>query len=176
MRRVDLAKHLIAAPNNIVRRQLLKRNARLADKKLADEIRAACYAVWTTEPVKAQQAAADMQVLSSVNPAPQNSSIALWVRGISDISKGKFERAADTLGKAADLLTRLGRINEAAQVQVARLMALAMLGRYQEAISTGRDALWTFVADGDHLAAGKIEMNLSNIVSRQGRHREAEKY
>lgn len=176
MRRVDLANRLIAAPNNIARRKLLAENARLADERLADEIRMVCYAAWTTEPVKAQRAAAAMRILSSVNPATAIRAATFWVAGISDITKGKFESAAATLDETAALLTGIDQINKAAQAQVARLLALAMLGRYDEAIRTGRMALKVFIRDGDDLAAGKIEMNLSNIVSRQGRHREAEKY
>jgi len=55
-------------------------------------------------------------------------------------------------------------------------IALAMLGRYDAAQRTGEKALQIFKSYRDHLAAGKIEMNLSNIVSRRDEYKLAEKY
>jgi CHAT domain-containing protein len=55
-------------------------------------------------------------------------------------------------------------------------MALAMLGRYDEAIATGEAALRVFNKRGDTLAAGKIEMNLSNIVARREEYRKSISY
>jgi tetratricopeptide (TPR) repeat protein len=48
-----------------------------------------------------------------------------------------------------------------------------MLGRYDEAIVVAQAAHAVFKASGDDLAAGKIELNMSNLASRQGRFREA---
>jgi tetratricopeptide (TPR) repeat protein len=51
-----------------------------------------------------------------------------------------------------------------------------MLGLYDEAHRVGQRALRVFEKYGDQLAAGKIEMNLSNVVSRRDQYRLAEKY
>ena len=67
MRRSELAKRLISAPDELSRRVLLAENRRLADAKLAGEIRKLCYASWTVEPVVAQRAASAMRVLVSLN-------------------------------------------------------------------------------------------------------------
>jgi CHAT domain-containing protein len=74
------------------------------------------------------------------------------------------------------VFVELNRPVDAAQTQVARVLALAMLGRYDEAAAVGRSALETFVSEGDDLAAGKIEMNLSNIAARREHHAEAEAF
>ncbi len=176
MRRADLAKQLISAANDAERKQLLAGNRHLADARLADEIRKACYAAWTVEPVKAQRAALAMRCLTKINDQQEIEATAFWVSGISDITKAKFESAIFNLDKAAAIFIDIGRVSDSAQTQVAKLMALAMLGRYDEAIKTGKAALKIFAAAGDQLAAGKIEMNLSNIVSRRSLHHEAEKY
>ena len=176
MQRADLAKRLIAAANAKERRKLLAGNVRLADARLADEIRKACYAVWTVEPVKARRAASAMRCLTRINDQDEIEATAFWVSGISDLTKGKFASAIFNLDKAAKVFTDIGRVGDSAQTQVAKLLALAMLGRYDEAIRTGQKALKIFVREGDELAAGKIEMNLSNIVSRQSLNHEAEKY
>ncbi len=176
MRRVDLAKHLISAASDAERRRLLAGHPNLTDEKLAGEIRKICYSSWTVEPVKARRAAAAINTLAKFNKSTEVSAAALWINGISNITKGRFEAAVSLLDGAASILKNIGREVDAAQADVAKLLALAMLGRYDEAIKTGEMALKTFVGAGDELAAGKIEMNLSNIVSRQSRHHDAEKY
>ena len=173
MRRASLAKQLIDAPNDKARRRLLAEYRHLADDRLAVELRNACYAAWTVEPVRAQRAASAASILSKLDPGPVVNATAAWLRGIADITKGRFETAVISLDQAAAALTDKA---DAAQIQVAKLLALAMLGRYGQAIAAGRSALKVLAATGDPLAAGKIEMNLSNIVSRQGKFREAERY
>ncbi|MFN0277015.1 MAG: CHAT domain-containing protein [Pyrinomonadaceae bacterium] len=176
MERAILAKQLIRAANENARRKLLAQNPSIADDRLADEIRKACYAAWTVEPIKAQRAASAMRCLLRLKTNDEIRASHSWVSGISDITKAKFESAIVNLNKAAEIFTKIGRASDAAQTQVAKLLALAMIGRYDEAIETGKAALKTFIREGDELAAGKIEMNLSNIVSRRSLHHEAEKY
>lgn len=176
MTRDKLVKSLIAAANDSERRRLFVENARLADESLADRIRLAIYTAWTVEPIKAQRAAAALKVFLRLNPAPEIAAASAWVTGIANITRGSFEAADAALAAAYDGLTRLGRKADAAQTQVARLLPLAMLGRYDEAVAVGRKALKVLIAEGDQLAAGKIEMNLSNIVSRRAQHHEAERY
>lgn len=117
-----------------------------------------------------------MRALAKANNLDEIKAAAFWVEGISQITKGRFAAAAESLDRAVLTLNRIGESKNAAQAQVAQLLALAMLGRYGEAIETGKKALAIFLKAGDDLDAGKIEMNLSNIVSRQMRHAEAEKY
>lgn len=176
MRRAELAKLLISATNDAERKRLLVQNRRIADERLANEIRKACYAVWAVEPIKAQRAVSAMRALIKLNDSVEMRATAFWVAGISDITKGKFASAVSNLDTASERFELIGKANDSAQAQVANLIALAMLGRYDEAIERGGRALKIFVKEKDHLAAGKIEMNLSNIVSRRSQHREAEQY
>lgn len=176
MRRVDLAKQLVSANTSADRKRLVAENLKIADIELADEIRRICYSTWTVEPRTAQKAALAMRALAKANNIDQIKAAAFWVDGISQITKGRFAAAADSLDRAVVTLNHIGENKNAAQAQVARLLALAMIGRYDEAIETGKRALAIFLKVGDDLDAGKIEMNLSNIVSRQMRHAEAEKY
>ena len=97
-----------------------------------------------------------------------------WVTGIAEITRGRFESAVQDFDAAITTFNGLGRFADTARVQVAKLLALAMLSRYEEAIATGLAAVPVLESHGEELAAGKIEMNLSNIVSRWGLHREAE--
>ncbi len=64
----------------------------------------------------------------------------------------------------------------AAATQVPKMMALAMLGRTDEAIFTGLQARAVFVAQHDPLAAGRVERNLGMIALRRDRYAEAEQF
>ncbi len=176
MRRSALAKQLLAARTNTERKRLLKKDPSAADARLAAELREICYATWTNEPVTAQRASAAADLLAAANDSPAIAATARWIKGIADITRGRFDRAAAALKQAGRMFAALGRDNDAAQTRVAELMALAMPGRYDEAIAAGEAALKFFVRTRDHLAAGKVAMNLGNVVSRQGRHRDAEVY
>ncbi len=176
MTRRHLAKQIVDAATANERKDLLKTFERLADERLADEIRKICYASWTIDPARTRRAATALKALSRINANPYNLASKAWVTGIAFISSGSFERAIDSLEEAGEILAGLGRETDAAQTAVAMLLALAMLGRYDEAITVAQQALAIFNQAGDHLAAGKIEMNLSNIASRRSHHHEAEKY
>ncbi len=175
MRRSGLAKALVTAASARERKRLLAAHPRLADGRLADEIRKLCYASWTSKPTEAQRASIAANSLLDCRPEPDVRANAEWVSGISNITKGKFDEAVDDLTRARKLLRKLGRELDAAQTLVPTILALAILGRYDEAAKAGRSALQVFTKAGDDLAAGKIEMNLCNIAARRSRHREAEK-
>jgi tetratricopeptide (TPR) repeat protein len=176
MQRKELAEELIAAKTAAERARLLTANKKLADEKLARQIKDICYAAWTSTPTQAQKAANALKSLYKFNPRKDIQALLLWVSGISKITKGKLEPAIDDLDKAADIFLELDRGHESAQTRVARLIALALLGRYQEAVKTGEKALKILEKYGDDLTAGKVEKNLGNIVSRQELHLKAEKY
>lgn len=176
MKRGQLTKQIVDAATSNERKVLLNKFGRLADERLADEIRKICYASWTIDPARTRRAAAALKALSRISANPYILASKAWVTGIAYISNGSFERAINSLEEAGEILAGLGRETDAAQTAVAMLLALAMLGRYDEATTVGQQALAIFNKAGDQLAAGKIEMNLSNIVSRRSHHREALKY
>src|SRR5438045_120424 len=97
MRRAHLAKQLIAAPNDAARRRLLATHSQLADVKLADEIRQACYAAWSVNPADAQRAARAINCLAKMRSSAEITATALWIKGVSDITKARFEIAVDDL-------------------------------------------------------------------------------
>ena len=176
MKRSTLAARLIAAGNNRQRKRLLDAHPSLADVGLAQELKDYCYRVWTTDPADARSAAAALRSLAKFSPNKEITALGRWVDGIADITRGKLESAVKNLDEATRILRRLYREHESAQPMVAKLIALAMLGRYDAAQRTGEKALEIFKKYDDQLAAGKIEMNLSNIVSRRDQYKVAESY
>ncbi len=176
MKRSTLAARLIQARNNSERKKLLAANPKLANALLARELKDHSYRVWTSDPAGARKSAAALKVLTDFSPDKEIAALARWVDGIADITSGKLESAVKNLDSASRLLSRLGLENESAQPLVAKLIALAMLGKYKAAEFTGEKALRIFGKYNDQLAAGKVEMNLSNIVSRRDQYKLAERY
>ena len=176
MNRQNLAAKLLSAESPKERKLLLAQNKVIADSKLAWIIKELCYAAWTSEPTKAQKAARALLSLYRFSSTDEIKALSLWVSGISDLTKGKLESAVQNLGASTNVFIGMGRDHESAQPRVASLIAVAMLGRYDEALKIGKDALTIFKKYGDELAAGKIEMNLSNIVARRELHTESINY
>lgn len=176
MQRSTLAQQLVTAKNAAERNRLLNAHPALADEKLAVLIKDICYAAWTSAPARARRAAEALRALSRVNPGTGIQALMLWVSGIADVTRGRLEAAIDRLDRAAGIFQGLDREHDSAQTRVAKLIALALLGRYEEAVETGEKARAVFIKNGDEQAAGKIEKNLGNILSRQDRHRKAEKF
>lgn len=174
-RRSALAAELILASTQTERNTLLVNNPDLVDLRLANHLKNLCYESWTSEPTVARRAASALTSIGKRCASPEMKAILYWTRGISDITKGRLETAIKNLARSAELFQAESKTAESAQSKVAMLIALAMLGRYEEAVRVGNAALKIFLKTGDELAAGKIELNLSNIAARRDRHRESEK-
>jgi len=87
-----------------------------------------------------------------------------------------MEAAIEALDRSEHSFLELHETNLAASTQVSKLIALAMLGRYDEAINCGLRARDVFQADSDSLALGKIEHNIGNIYFRRDRYKDAEEF
>ncbi|MDM7921588.1 MAG: hypothetical protein QUS14_04740 [Pyrinomonadaceae bacterium] len=176
MVRSELAELLVKTRGKRERRRLLSANASLLDAKLAREIKDVCYRSWTSEPAVARQALTAIDEVAAIVDDRETDALRDWVGGIASITKGELGSAAVLLNAASSKFKKPGQRLESAQPMVAELLALAMLGRYADAERTGRNALKIFEEHGDELAAGKIELNLSNLASRQEKHKLAEKH
>lgn len=171
-----LAKLLIDAATSDERTALLTKHRKLANSALAVEIREACIAAWSADPTRVRQCVGAADALSKFDKSEETRANGEWTRGIASITQGRFVNAVNALSRADRLLEKLRLNIEQARVNVAKLLALAMKGDYDEAIAAGELALPVLVKNNDHLGAGKIEMNLSNIVSRRSDHDSAIKY
>jgi tetratricopeptide (TPR) repeat protein len=87
-----------------------------------------------------------------------------------------METAIRQLDLSERRFLELGKTKLAASTQVSKLIALAMLGRYDEAIECGLRSLEIFKAESDLLAIGKVEHNIGNIYFRRDRYKEAEEF
>jgi len=175
MLHAELATRLVEAANG-EREALLRQNTALAGVKLAYALKEICYDAWTDEPARALQAAAALRALADQNSDPEISAVADWASAIAAIVDGQMEKAISHLDAARSRFLSLRMEHEAAATQVGKLIALSMLGRYDEALSLGLGAREVFLRYGDVLAAGKIEHNIGNLYFRRDRYHDAEQF
>lgn len=127
-------------------------------------------AVWTREPRQVQRLAQVLAELAQRRPDADAQALAQWSRGIAHLVGGEVRAALEPIGQAADRFEADGRRLEAARMRVGQLMALALLGRYDEASACGARAGDVFLEFGDEASAGKIELNLGNLALQRDRY------
>jgi CHAT domain-containing protein/Tfp pilus assembly protein PilF len=167
MTRRTLAEKLVSAENEKERYRLLSENKNLADEKLALVLKKICYESWTIEPTKAQKTARAAKSLLKFNANPAIGALSFWVAGIADLTRGRLESAIKNLDSSSEIFQTIGKDHESAQTQVAKIIALALLGKYAEAVRTGEKTIAIFAHYGDELAIGKIENNIGSISIRR---------
>lgn len=167
---------MLTANDKKIQRALIRQHSDLIDLDFARDLKATCYDSWTTTPQKTLNTANAFETLVKILPVDEMRALASWVRGIADLTGGKIEKAVCDLDKSNAIFLKIDQEHNAAQTQVAKLIALALLGKYDESVKTGKRALTIFEKYHDELAAGKVEKNLGLIVARQGKESSAEKY
>jgi CHAT domain-containing protein/tetratricopeptide (TPR) repeat protein len=175
MERAELSARLLVA-DDAERVALLRDHAACADVSLAYALKDICLEGWGSDPARALGAAAALRTLASVKEEPEINALADWAGGIADLVGGQMERALAHLDESEARFVSLGKPHTASATQVSKLIALAMLGRYEEAIECGLRARSVLVTHGDSLSAGKVEHNLGLVYFRRDRYQEAEQF
>jgi CHAT domain-containing protein/tetratricopeptide (TPR) repeat protein len=176
MNQGELAVCLLAA-DVAERTALLKHHAELVNIDLAHALESLFYDARVNDPSRAGRAATAIDELAGVLDNQEVTALSDWINAIAALEiEGKAELALTRLDEAAARFTHLNRPLQAAGTQVSKLWALALLGRYDEALDCGLQAREIFLAHGDRLSVGKIEHNLGNIYFRRDRYQEAEHF
>ncbi|MDQ6618149.1 MAG: CHAT domain-containing tetratricopeptide repeat protein [Pseudomonadota bacterium] len=135
-----------------------------------------CYAAWSTEPERAGRVAQvlrNMRELSEAEPQAEIGALADWTAGIAHLTRGEMTEAVRCLDSAATAFRDIGQSRHASETQVPKIMALSMLGRYDEAVTTAEHAHADFIRDGDQRAAAKVSLNLGSLHLRRDHYRRA---
>jgi CHAT domain-containing protein/tetratricopeptide (TPR) repeat protein len=173
--RAGLAARLAAA-DDVAGAALLSRFATLADIELARALKSLFDENESSDPALAGRAAAALERLAKFSGDPEVCAWAEWTAGMAAQLDGRMEESIANLDAAEAQFLRLGHDHTAAATLVSKLFALAILGRYEQAIACGLRARDVFLAHNDLLAAGKIDQNLGNIYGRRERHAESEQF
>jgi CHAT domain-containing protein len=176
MDRAELAARLVAADDS-KREALLKQHPVLVDIELAYALKDICLDDGRNSPVRATGAAASLKLLSTLTNSSEVKALELWIAGFTSVvADGQIERAITLFEDSEALWLSLGKPHTAASTQVNKLYALALLGRYEEAIACGLRAREVLLAHRDIRAAAKIEHNIGNIYLRRDLYKEAKQF
>jgi CHAT domain-containing protein len=120
-------------------------------------------------------AAADTltRLVSRLN-LPEVNALADWTRGVAALAQGQMEHALVHLDAASAGFADLNKASLVAETRVPKVMALAMLGRYEEAEVCGLSARHAFLQSHNHVAAAKIDLNLGHMWMRRDEYARAE--
>ena len=173
MQHAELAALLVNSCN-ASRETLLWENSSLADVELGYRLKDICLEGWSTHPAQALGAAAALQLLAAIRPSQEIKALAAWSAGLRALNDGEMQTAISALEESERRFLGVGKIHPAAATQVSKLIALSMLGRYEEAIECGLRAREVFLSYNDFQAAGKIEHNIGNLYFRRDRYHDAE--
>ncbi len=151
-----------------------------ANTALAWALKDLCYAAWTTEPARAARAADVLHALAGPPDAPLADptvqGLAHWTRAIAELTQARMAAALPELDRAEAALATAGQADAAAQTQVPKIMALAMLGRHDEAAACGRAAQARLLALGNVRAASRVSMNLGGLQLHRDAYAEASRH
>ena len=97
-----------------------------------------CQQAWSTEPPRVVRAADALRGLLAAGVPPEQAgeirALAEWTTGIAHITQGQMVQAVRSLDLACASFRAAGLPDPAAQTQVAKIVALSMLGRHEQAI------------------------------------------
>ena len=175
MQHAELATLLVEA-GDAERQALLRSHAALIDPRLAYLLKDICLDGWASDPARALRAAEALKLVSETYQDAEIAALSGWTSGLEALIKGQMNDAIANLENARQQFLLIDKPHVAASTEVSKVIGLAMLGRYDEAIAAGVRARAVFLDYGDLLAAGKIEHNLGNICFRRDRYREAEEF
>jgi CHAT domain-containing protein len=170
-----LARKLVES-SFVERKNLLAENSALADVRLAQALQNLCYEVWASEPQKVSGIVSALILLSEQTGEKEIEGVLEWARGIKNLINGKLEKCLWRLDRSEKIFKSLGKKHAAAKTQISKLYALALLGRYDEAVRCGLTAREVFLAENDIYSVGKIEHNIGNLFWRRDLYAEAEPF
>ena len=142
---------------------------------LAWELKNLCFAAWSSEPQRAAKVADALRRLGSgdfIDPAApehtrETAALVAWTEGVACLTRGQMTEATQCFDRAAEAFRGLGQAYHAAQTQVPKIMALSMLGRYDDAVECAESAQREFVAQGELRDASRISVNLGSMHLRR---------
>jgi tetratricopeptide (TPR) repeat protein len=149
----------------------------LLDDALASALSELYIETISGNPTRAAAAAQALSLLAERHPGPLIQAYADWTVGMATLQiEGRPEAAITLIDAAAAGFTAQGDPHSAATTQISKLFALALLGRYDEAITCGEQARDHLRELGDQLGASKVAQNLGNLHHRRGQYHYAESH
>lgn len=137
-------------------------------------LKARAQSAWASDPSRTREAADALAVLlPAADPPGELQALTFWTRGLAMLAEGELPGALARLQAAEKQWRVLAQPLHAAQVQVAQLVPLSLMGRFDEAAACGAAAAVVLLQHRDELAAAKLAINLGSLEMQRDRYAEA---
>ncbi|HEX8117281.1 MAG TPA: hypothetical protein VF521_08415, partial [Pyrinomonadaceae bacterium] len=130
MNRAELVSRLVSAEDDAERRALINEHRDLVGGCVAHALKDVCLEEWSGDPPRAVAAADALEALASADDSEEVAALRDWGRGIAALVGGRMEEAIRRLDEAESRFQQLCQPHTAGSTRVSKLIALALLGRY----------------------------------------------
>lgn len=113
--------------------------------EIAEELQLLCYEAWTSDPQRVAVIAETLELLSDWSRNGEVKAYADWTSGIRSLVAGEVEAAVESIDRSHSRFEQMEKDRLAARTQTSKVYALALLGRYDEAVKCGEAALEIYV-------------------------------
>ena len=175
MNPLELAKLIVDTPPEL-RIAVIIDHEPLPAVKLAESLQQMCYEVWTDDPQKVSAIADVLILVAERTQNPEVRAYSAWTEAIRALVDGDLELCIGWIDRSEAAFVTIDMQHLAAKTQTSKLYALALLGRYDDAVDCGLKARAIFLSHNDLYSAGKIENNIGNLFARRDMYRAAEPY
>ncbi len=167
---VDLLAQLLAETGPARQRELVDANLASIDDDLMVALKTSAADLLRADVHAAIRLGELMLYAASATANPHHRALALIVianaRSLGGL--GEYASALALYDEASEIYRRAGRPVDEANAQISKILVLANLGRYGEAIAAGERAAGVLEQHGEWLRLGKLTANLGNVHYRQG--------
>lgn len=165
----ELVARLLSLPDREARRQFLAQHHNLLDDDVAQTLKAQADTFLRSDMKRALELADLLLVMADLRQDPLNRALGLLAeanaRSIGGI--GQYQQAVGLYDQAAQIYQRQGQPILEARARVGKVYSLALLGRYAEALETGRLAGQVLETAQQWLPLVNLTMNLAIVRGRQ---------
>jgi len=170
-----LLDQLLSATDLAYQKQLLTTNHAAIDDPLIDALKVLADQQLRADLHAAQATATLLAHAAKLSDNPLHRAIALFAEAnvCSIGGLGAYARAIDCCEEAAAIYARAGLPIDEADAQVTKIFALAMLGRYREALAAGSWAAARLEKAQEWLRLATVLMNVAIVYGRMGQDADA---
>ena len=175
MSNLTLLDQLLALPDLVSQQQLLTAHAAAIDDALIDALKQAADRYLRADAQRSLAVASLIHHAATLRQEPLYRALALFAEAnvYTLGGMGEHQRAVACCDEAAAIYAAAQRPLDQADAQVTKIFALAMVGRYPEALAAGAWASEIFAAAGEWLRLATIFMNVAIVYGRMGNDRAA---
>jgi len=155
---------------------LFRVHSAFVDVELAYILKNTANQFWHNDPTETLKATIALESLSTFTNQPEIQALSIFAKGILALSEHHSETAIELFNQARTLFEELDKKSLIAEVKSRKVIALSILGRYDEAIENGLQARQILLTERDVKPLILLEYNLGNLYLRRDLYQSADEF